>query len=364
MKNKIIKILKLIFLQINKNIKSKNITNVLEKNLPKEPIINSCTIAIIGFGRQGKAIYDGLIAIEGIKIIAIADPSEGVFNNLNNQSVNLYKSHVELLKNEIVDIVIIATTAKFHIDLLKYTLLNTKSKILLEKPLDASYEKSFNLFKEYGDILNKRVFINYSKRSHNQYKNLKSVINKNLGNINSIFISTGKSELGMIITHYFDLVFVLTGKKPISIKSKLYENNEENVRGIDYKDYFGNVSLTFENNVEAIFTSGDNYHKKAIQLLISCSEGYLFIDESESFVLINNSNPIVLTLDSTFNSRQSIKYIISDILNDNIDNLCNYTDALFNLKLIYLARKSSESGGLEFATNNHNEGFLFEMQLA
>ena len=110
----------------------------------------SYNICIIGFGKQGKAIYNGLSGLNGVNVVAICDSNiKSTAELLTYKKSKVYSDYSEMLnQNKDVDLIIISTTAPFHLDILTDCLKLGNFKILVEKPLDSSIKKANDLSKK------------------------------------------------------------------------------------------------------------------------------------------------------------------------------------------------------------------------
>ena len=195
---------------------------------------------------------------------------------------------------------------------------------------------------------NSRIFVNYSRRSFPDYKGIKNFFRKDIiGEIVSIHAAVGKGELAMIASHYIDYICYLLDEYPIKVSSLLEENKDENTRGQNYVDYYGSCKLVFRSKVTATIDFSANHHSKDSQMLIKGTNGYIFIDEKASFIMIrqNEQMPFVYKLLGTGSSKEGIQRVVVDIFDPKAQNLCTFQDAHEVLKVIYGCHASSENGG-------------------
>jgi predicted dehydrogenase len=306
-------------------------------------------IAIVGFGNQGKAIYSGISALPGATVKVICDIDTKKIHDAKSINKNLLCfDNLNDFKNTLteIDLVIIATTAPSHLDILSNLLLDYKGKILVEKPLDSSLKKSIAL----GGILTlndkQRIFVNYSKRHLPDLKNIKHIVKlRGIGKINSIQISIGKGELAMIASHYFDYLKYLLDKEPIKVQATLTQP-EENTRGHGYEDNNGTCMLFYEDGITAAFDFSANHKRKDVQILIKCEEGYIFYDEHRGYILIAQKGmaPFVYNSLELGTTKIGIQRVLSDILSDEPSSVkCSFADAHEVVKIIYACHYSSNN---------------------
>ena len=101
---------------------------------------------ILGLGRMGVTFADSIVELSNSKLIAVGSNS--------NKKYRDYKifSYDEVLKNENIDAIYIATLNNSHIDLIKKACVS-KKKILCEKPASMKFGQAiiFNPFVMHGN---------------------------------------------------------------------------------------------------------------------------------------------------------------------------------------------------------------------
>lgn len=90
-------------------------------------------IALVGYGRWGKNLYNALNKIPNIDEIYICDP---LIKNTEKSSIKFE----EILSNEKINAVVVATPASTHFEITK-TLLNSGKNVFCEKPLCFSIQE-------------------------------------------------------------------------------------------------------------------------------------------------------------------------------------------------------------------------------
>lgn len=139
--------------------------------------------AILGCGRISYKHVEALINNkEEAELIAVCDLIEEKAidrkkqyeKNIENTKVKVYKDYIEMLKNENIDVVTIATESGYHgkhaIDC-----LNNNTHVLIEKPMSLSIEDADNIIalaKEKG----KKVCVSHQNRFNPPIKKLRIAI--------------------------------------------------------------------------------------------------------------------------------------------------------------------------------------------
>lgn len=190
-------------------------------------------VGFVGAGGFAKIKLMPIVSkIEGVNIDAIVDAN--VSNSVNTS--RLYKvkhsftSHEEMLKNDVVDAVVVATPHKFHWEQVKDSLLRGKA-VFSEKPMVTTYDQ-LNEFKQLSDkygnlpycVDYNRSFAPYVRKIKEEVKNRKSPLvvhyRMNAGFIPKDHWVQTDLGCGRIIgeaCHIFDLFYSITDSKPVSI---------------------------------------------------------------------------------------------------------------------------------------------------
>lgn len=309
-------------------------------------------IGIVGFGNQGKAIYAGIAALAGaeVKIICDADPQKIHAAKSINKDLLCFTDLNDFINSlDSTELVIIATTAPSHLDILAKILPRYKGKILVEKPLDSSLKKCMVIKEQLTQGDSNRVFINYSKRHLPDLKNIKQILSSPvIGAVKSIHFSIGKGELAMITSHYMDYLKYLLDEYPVSVQSILNPAGE-NQRGGLYADNNGTCTLFYRDGITATFDFSSVHTNKDVQILIKCDNGYLFFDEYRGYILISpkGMSPFIYNSLEHGSSKIGIQRVLSDILvSDQPGVKCSFEDACEVVKIIYACHYSSLNNGI------------------
>jgi predicted dehydrogenase len=212
-------------------------------------------IAIIGAGRSGEKIH--LVNILKFKEINLA----GIFDNNIKKSLSLskkynikyFKNINQILQDQSIDIVIIATPSNTHYELCKKII--AKKSVILEKPLTknlTSLKKLISLKKKYKNHI--YPFFNFRFNKENQI--IKKILTKNL--------------IGKIL-------YIKKNIKSFNIREdwqskKKYLGGVFNANGLHYLDQVLNVLL-------------NNFDK--IKIRNSIKRNYISKGDAEDFIKIN-----------------------------------------------------------------------------
>lgn len=123
----------------------------------KEEIKMTIKFGIIGFGHRGREFFfDSLLPNKSIEVVMIADSNPLNLNNLEDNRIQTTTDYHEILSNELIEGIFIATPDDTHGEITLAAIRHNKH-IILEKPLEISVDKVVQLEKALGGY--QRVFI-------------------------------------------------------------------------------------------------------------------------------------------------------------------------------------------------------------
>ena len=161
------------------------------------------TIGIIGAGSFAAFASKAFLKIEGIKIIAISDVNEQAGKQLAEElNAKFYPSYQELLENNVIDLVYIATPPFLHFEISKTALLAGRH-VICEKPAALKTSEAEELKKLAKE--RKRLYVvNLMQRYNPLYQAVKKIIQeKMLGNFLHGFFENYASDETLNKEHWF-----------------------------------------------------------------------------------------------------------------------------------------------------------------
>tara|TARA_Y100000590_G_scaffold367824_1_gene428112 strand:- start:807 stop:1820 length:1014 start_codon:yes stop_codon:yes gene_type:complete len=235
-------------------------------------------LAIIGLGPMGRRHLEAAKSLNKFKII-ICDLNKNTTDQYNLKTYNNWK---KLIKNEQIDILIIATNADSHYDIASFAIKKKIKRILCEKPLTTSILQGEKLKKLI--IKNKTLFaVNHIRRWSDSYKKIKQLINENrFGKIVQIYFDMGGGQLTSNGGHLFDLARYLTNSEPKKIFAKIDDKKTPHPRGKKFTDPGGYGILLMKNKSRILFDMSEDYGTPTI-IKILCEYGYILIDEKNKY---------------------------------------------------------------------------------
>ncbi len=160
-------------------------------------------IGVVGAGGFAAFAAKAFLKVEGIKIIAVADTNEQAGKQLGHElNADFYPVYEELLKNNNIDLVYIATPPFLHFKMSKEALLAGKH-VICEKPAalkTSEAEELWALAKE----LNLLYVINLMQRYNPLYDVVKKIVTEKLmGNFLHGFFENYASDESLDEEHWF-----------------------------------------------------------------------------------------------------------------------------------------------------------------
>ncbi|MBC5636356.1 Gfo/Idh/MocA family oxidoreductase [Ornithinibacillus hominis] len=231
------------------------------------------TVGLIGCGYIANRHIDTISKIKALDLVAVSDIDESKMDSImqeyrqlteQRKEILAYKKYEDLLEDERIDIVIIATVSSLHADMAIQALLHHKH-VVLEKPLALSIDDA-NTIAEVSSIVGKRVLVCHQLRYRPVMSRIKELIEQGaLGELyfgvasmrinrssqyyNSAWKGTWEKDGGMLLNqgvHLIDLLIWFMGDVQMvtgEIDRKLDVKSTEDIAlGI----------LTFENGAKGI----------------------------------------------------------------------------------------------------------------
>ncbi len=202
-------------------------------------------IGMIGAGGFAKVKLMPIISkLSNIKINAIADADITAAIN----TLNLYKAakacadYTDLLKEDLVDAVVIASPHKFHCAQTIDALSHGKA-VFIEKPMVTTWDQLHDMRNFLKSHDQARICVDYNRAFSPFIQKIKGVLNSrkqplimhyrmNAGFISKDHWTQTDIGAGRIIgeaCHIFDLFYYLTDSKPIAVSVESMQSSDENI---------------------------------------------------------------------------------------------------------------------------------------
>ncbi len=136
-------------------------------------------VGLIGFGGIGHTHFRLVREEPGLELRALCDIDRGKLDEAGGYGVErLYTDYREMIDDGGIDLVIVATPPKYHVEQALYA-LDKGLYVLLEKPIALSLEEARKLYERARG--SNKVMVTFSLRYHGFYEKIKNVIDSVLG---------------------------------------------------------------------------------------------------------------------------------------------------------------------------------------
>jgi len=237
--------------------------------------------ALIGLGRMGMRQATVLRQCD-LKITAISDLNVEACKTAGEEydvaTENQFTSGEELIEKIRPELLVIATTAPSHRDLVIKAAQNGARKILCEKPMAVSLDECQEMV-DACKAAGVELAINHQMRSMEQYTVPKHMATSaEFGGIGSVIVSAGNFGMAMNGTHYFEMFRYMTDEEPVLVSAWFSDDNLPNPRGTQFKDAVGSIRLETPSGKRFYMDcSSDQGH--GMQVTYNCRNGRITIDE-------------------------------------------------------------------------------------
>src|SRR5260370_32682978 len=142
------------------------------------------------------------------------------------------------------DLMIIATTAPSHVDLVCRAADSGARAILCEKPMAVSLAQCDRMIKACA-AAGTRLAVNHQMRFMEQYTKPKAIVlEPSFGGLSSVTVVAGNFGIAVNGSHYFEMFRYLTDEMPVSAAAWFSSETMSNPRGAQFEDRAGSVRLT------------------------------------------------------------------------------------------------------------------------
>ena len=253
-------------------------------------------VAIIGCGYIGgfaddsgsrNQIYSHAKAIsklDNFEIVSCCDSDKLQLEKFSSRwkIKNTYLDLACMLKNEDVDILVVCTPTRYHVENIKLAIQFPIKAIFCEKPISYDSNSSNEIVKlcKKNKIL---LAVNFMRRWDQFYIDCKNILDsKELGDIQSI-VSYVDTALFMNAIHMIDLILFLAGDFN-NVYGKIDRVNE--IRVVDGKDDPGAfIYISHKNNISSIIkATGASRRNHYFEIDIQCSNGRIrMLDDGKKY---------------------------------------------------------------------------------
>jgi predicted dehydrogenase len=200
-------------------------------------------IAIIGFGYWGPNLVRNFNSVEGCKVKYVCDFREERLKVVARQypSVTVTGKYDDVLNDESIEAVVIATPVFTHFDLAKKALEKNKN-VLIEKPMTSTSAEATEL-QELANKKGKLLMVDHTFLYTGAVQKMKDLITS--GNIGKIqYFDSTRINLGLfqpdinvlwdLAPHDISILNYLVNEKPFSVNATGVSHTNNNIENIAY----------------------------------------------------------------------------------------------------------------------------------
>lgn len=233
-------------------------------------------LAIIGFGGQGKQIFNAATRLltDVIEVVAICDINQTTFLQAPKggeswqilspkeikgdlSRVKIYQDFMELFDKETPDMVAVATWTKDHAAVVIESARRGVKKIFCETPLASCLDDADDMIRACK-VRGVLLAANHIRRWFPDHQEIRRLVReeKIIGDLCHVWISCGGGRLSDLGTHWIDWARWIIGEEVSRVFSKPDGITEKNPRGQQFKDYAGEIFIVFRNGATAFVHEG------------------------------------------------------------------------------------------------------------
>lgn len=239
------------------------------------------SVFIIGLGRMGMA-HAAAVRELGWFISGVSDTNSEcaalACKQLGLDQSCQFQNYKELFGSDLfADVVIIATTANAHADIVVDAANRGIPYILCEKPMATSLSDCVRMLdscKKSGSLL----AVNHPMRFMPRYTMVKECFESNpFGELVSMNVVGGAFGMAMNGSHYIEACSFLTGAKPCEVTAWL-STDLKNPRGEQFCSWSGQARIVYESG-KRLMIDADSRQGHGMTATYATKNGYLFVDE-------------------------------------------------------------------------------------
>ncbi|TAW87714.1 Gfo/Idh/MocA family oxidoreductase [Rhizobium ruizarguesonis] len=237
--------------------------------------------ALIGLGRMGMR-HASVLEQCHLPITAISDINRDACdtagNNYGIPEERRFTSAIELIDKIRPELLIVATTAPGHCELVVRAARNGAKMILCEKPMATNLRDCETMISACNST-GVKLAINHQMRFMEQYTIPKSLIESEaFGGLGSVIVSAGNFGMAMNGTHYFEMFRYLCGEDSVKVSAWFSKDELANPRGPQFRDASGSLRLETSSGKRFYMDcSHDQGH--GMNVTYNCRNGRISVDE-------------------------------------------------------------------------------------
>jgi predicted dehydrogenase len=328
-------------------------------------------IGIIGFGYWGPNLVRNFSSLQNCKVSAIAEANATRHELIKKQyrDVKIYLAAEELIKDNLIDAVVIATPVFSHYPLAKLALESGKH-VLIEKPMTSSSRDAIELI-EIAEQKKISLMVDHTFLYTGAVQKMKELVTSNaLGKLS--YIDSTRINLGLfqpdinvlwdLAPHDISILNYLVDERPISVNATGVSHTNNGIENIAY------LTLNYNSGFIAHFNCSWSSPVKIRMMLIGGSEKMCIFndieptekikvyDTSYSYKTDEEKRKILVDYRAgdiylpKVNSAEALSLMAQDFVDSIINNTVPKSDAKIGLdvvKILEAAQKSIKNKGQE-----------------
>lgn len=254
----------------------------------------SLQFVLVGTGRMGLSHLRAAQNL-GLKPVGICDLRPESLSKAAElaglSASDCYSDPAELFaKHPGVDLVLIATTADSHRDLVEKAAASGAKAVLCEKPMATSAEDC-NAMIAACNASGTRLAVNHQMRFMDQYTRIRDELQSGkFGALGSMNVVAGCFGLSMNGSHYCEALRWLTDSEIVSASAWFAPESLKNPRGEQFSDQAGEVRFETANGKRLLMSIGAD-HGHGMTVTYATRFGHIFVDELEGVYLATARKP-------------------------------------------------------------------------
>ena len=215
--------------------------------------------------------------IEQIQIIACCDVDEAALNKFSKKwnVANKYTNLDEMIDEEYIDILVVATPTKYHYDHVKKALSNSINVVFCEKTLTYNLQQGVEI-SDIADKQNSLLIVNFMRRWDRFYIECKELLDSgDLGSLETIVVYVD-TALYMNSSHMLDLI-VYFGGDVNSVVGHIDRFNKPRI--VHGEEDFGAIAMITHKNgiITFLKATGESQRNHYYEMDFQCTKGRLKI---------------------------------------------------------------------------------------
>ncbi len=251
-------------------------------------------VGVIGCSGIGTTHASGLVGLPNVELAAGCDFVQSTLDAFKTKykdnwgNISLYTNHEEMLANEDLDIITVATSDHRHADLVVDAANAGVKGIFCEKPMATSVEDADRML-EATEKNNTILSVDHTRRWQPLWRHTREEIvdSGQIGNVRYVIgtLSGGRAMLFRNGTHCVDAICYYADSEPVWVSAELEEGYE------DYNEYKGDGGhdpstepsahgyIHFANGVRGYYAGGPKTTQSGFRVEIVGTDGYVLIND-------------------------------------------------------------------------------------